>query len=94
MRRPKNGMPTASVARRLGTLNGENQMNDQQFEALLSSLSELTKAIKSHTNEFKDEMLSLQLVITDFRNSYEIVNDIDSEIDLDNLDSPIGGDGE
>ena len=68
-------------------------MNDNQFQALLGAISQLTIAIRSNTETFKDEMLNLQLCLVDFRKSYEIANEIEID-DLDNFDTPIGGDGE
>lgn len=90
MRRSENGMPTASVARRLGTLNGENQMNDQQFEALLGAINELTDAIRRQSIGLEDNISEISAYLNEFCLMYGKKNNVSS----DDVDMPIGGDGE
>jgi hypothetical protein len=84
-------------------------MDDRQFEALLASMSQLSQAIRSVTNAIEAEASELRSELTIFRNSFELANDLETDQEFtdrlgrmigkgesvfEDLDSPVGGDGE
>lgn len=67
-------------------------MTDKQFEALLGAISQLTLAIRNHTVQIDETLMGIAVHIADLNDSYKVANEI-SEWGLEDLDTPIGGDG-
>lgn len=68
-------------------------MTDKQFEALLGAISQLTLAIRNHTEQMDETLMGIAVHIADLNDSYKVANELEIEDNLGIFDTPIGGDG-